>query len=107
MKDPELKALRNRAIRSFSILFVAMGAIAYALSKTQLNVESGQQGNTSENVQPVPGTLLATLTTVDFAQMDKEYREFQEFQAFKRYKEQQRLREQQQTKGDSSPDTPS
>jgi hypothetical protein len=100
LKDPELKALRNRAIRSFSILFVAMGAIAYALSKTQLNVESGQQGSTSENLQP--GTLI-----VDFSQMDKEYREFQEFQAFKRFKEQQRLREQQQTEGDSSPKTPS
>ena len=77
-----------------------MGAIAYALSKTQLNVESGQQGNTSENLQP--GTLI-----VNFSQMDKEYREFQEFQAFKRYKEQQRLHEQQQTEGDSSPKTPS
>ena len=77
-----------------------MGAIAYALSKTQLNVESGQQGNTSENLQP--GTLI-----VNLSQMDKEYREFQEFQAFKRYKEQQRLREQQQTEGDSSPKTPS
>jgi hypothetical protein len=76
-----------------------MGAIVYALNKTQLNVESGQQGGTSENLQ-------SSTPSLNFSQMDKEYREFQEFQAFKRYKEQQRLRELQQAEGDSSPKTP-
>jgi hypothetical protein len=101
------KTVRNRAIRSFSILFVAMGTMAYALSQTTLSTKNsegqkeGQKDNSSEN-QPSGSSL-----GFDFAEMEKEYKEFKEFQAFKRYKEQMRQSEQQpaEREGDPSPKT--
>jgi hypothetical protein len=99
------KTVRNRAIRSFSILFVAMGAMAYALSQTYLstkNTKSAEVIADSSSEHPQSVSLLG----YDFAQMEKEWNEFQEFRAFKRYKEQQRLREQLQAEGESPPSTP-
>ena len=99
------KAVRNRAIRSFSILFVAMGSLAYALSQTYLSTKSPKSTEgLVENSSEHPQNFLSS--GYDFIQMEREYNEFQEFRAFKRYKEQQRLREQLQAEGDSSPKTP-
>ena len=106
-----LQALRKRAMRSFSIFFVASAALAVAMKKmfkdqfaeedkeaserqTQVVLEQQQlrSGHSSENHQSITSGRHES-------QSEKDHKEFEEYQEFKRFQEEKRLRNQQQASG--------
>lgn len=114
-QDPMLQALRKRAIRSFSIFFVASAALAVAMKKLfkdqfaeedkeaserQTQLEQQQRsGHSSDNHQSITSGRHVS-------QSEKAHKEFEEYQEFKRFQEEKRLRNQQQASGVSESKAP-